>query len=87
MWCLKMSPNYSLLSLLAFSLLISFINLPTASTRAINVMHETPGVTLADEMALQVDQTVERRLDLEINRDYPGSGANNRHTPNPPVKE
>lgn len=41
---------------------------------------------------LQEDQTVENewlqgRMDFEINRDYPGSGANNRHTPNPPVKE
>ncbi|KAL1539439.1 hypothetical protein AAHA92_28058 [Salvia divinorum] len=81
-----MAPNYSLLSLLAFSLLITSINLPTAAARAINVMHETRGVTLADE-ALQVEQTVEGRMDLEINRDYPGSGANNRHTPNPPVKE
>lgn len=82
MLCLKMAPNYSLLSLLALSLLISFINLPTAAPSklllflililiniitirlcfvlvvgvilgAIKVMHETPGLTLADE-ALQV---------------------------------
>lgn len=30
---------------------------------------------------------MESRMDFEINRDYPGSGANNRHTPNPPVKD
>ncbi len=28
-------------------------------------------------------QTIARRMDVELN-DYPGSGANNRHTPRPP---
>ncbi|XP_020547653.1 uncharacterized protein LOC110011595 isoform X1 [Sesamum indicum] len=39
-------------------------------------------------MDMVEDEFFRSRMDLEIiNRDYPGSGANNRHTPNPPVKD
>lgn len=41
----------------------------------------------SESMEMVEDELFERRMEFEINRDYPGSGANNRHTPNPPVKD
>ncbi|XP_018630150.1 uncharacterized protein [Nicotiana tomentosiformis] len=34
------------------------------------------------EERLEVEETIRRVMEAEIN-DYPGSGANNRHTPRP----
>ncbi|KAL8532488.1 hypothetical protein ACS0TY_008905 [Phlomoides rotata] len=69
--------------LVSFSLLLSFIHLP--STKARHLLHEvTPPEDTSQEEKMEM---MESRMDFEINRDYTGSGANNRHTPNPPVKQ
>ncbi|XP_021909728.1 uncharacterized protein LOC110823614 [Carica papaya] len=43
------------------------------------LMHEVPPKTLMQE---SFDVELPARMDMELN-DYPGSGANNRHTPRP----
>ncbi|PSR95799.1 hypothetical protein CEY00_Acc21931 [Actinidia chinensis var. chinensis] len=75
-----------LVILLSFSYLI-FLN-AAPITRKRSLMLEPQGYrVLANthlenaEEILKVERTI-RRMDVEIN-DYPGSGANNRHTPTP----
>ncbi|KAL0296892.1 UNVERIFIED_CONTAM: hypothetical protein Sradi_6741300 [Sesamum radiatum] len=87
-------------TILAFSYLFSFIDL--AASRAILLDQESPAIPSPEdtfqmskaENVREIKEMVEdeffhSRMDLEIiNRDYyPGTGANNRHTPNPPVKD
>ncbi|XP_075485350.1 uncharacterized protein LOC142525063 [Primulina tabacum] len=77
------------------TLLLSFYFL--ASFSAMLMLHEIHEVSPSPNDALKVDkadnveESVENnvfivgRMDLEMNRDYPGSGANDRHTPHPPL--
>ncbi|XP_073304482.1 uncharacterized protein [Primulina huaijiensis] len=79
--------------LLSFSFLASFSNLPNSS--AMLMLHEnevspSPNDALKVDKAENVEESVENnvlivgRMELEMNRDYPGSGANDRHTPHIP---
>ncbi|KAK6116456.1 hypothetical protein DH2020_049918 [Rehmannia glutinosa] len=67
---------------------------------AINLVHERQGIPSPEDtlqmnkaenpggnMEIVENEVIHGRMDFEINRDYPGSGANNRHTPYPPVKD
>ncbi|KAI3452849.1 hypothetical protein Pfo_009512 [Paulownia fortunei] len=85
-------------TILAFYFLISLVDLPTS--RAIHLLHERQAIpspedtlqmnkaeNLRETMEMVEDEFFHSRMDFEINRDYPGSGANNRHTPNPPAKD
>ncbi|KAL3840576.1 hypothetical protein ACJIZ3_025167 [Penstemon smallii] len=85
--------NYALVTILAFNLLISISDLSTS--RAEILLHENQAIT-SPEVTLQMDGIENKgefnihsrtRMDLEINRDYPVSGPNNRHTPTPQVKD
>ncbi|KAL7110175.1 hypothetical protein ACP275_05G008700 [Erythranthe tilingii] len=68
-------------TIIAFSLIFSSFDLPISrALKAISASEDT--LEVEDEFVL-----IQRRMEFEINRDYPGSGANNRHTPNPPVKD
>ncbi|XP_020547654.1 uncharacterized protein LOC110011595 isoform X2 [Sesamum indicum] len=88
-----------LVTILAFSYLFFFIDLATSrailldqESRPIPSPEDTFQMSKAENMReimdMVEDEFFRSRMDLEIiNRDYPGSGANNRHTPNPPVKD
>ncbi|XP_073020855.1 uncharacterized protein [Primulina eburnea] len=77
------------------TLLLSFSFL--ASFSAMLILHEievppSPNDALkVDKAEINVGESVGNnvlivgRMDLEMNRDYPGSGANDRHTPHPPL--
>ncbi|XP_073020857.1 uncharacterized protein [Primulina eburnea] len=77
------------------TLLLSFSFL--ASFSAMLMLHEIHEVPPSPNDALKVDKAenvgesvgnnvlIVGRMDLEMNRDYPGSGANDRHTPHPPL--
>ncbi|CAA2933661.1 Hypothetical predicted protein [Olea europaea subsp. europaea] len=85
-----------LVTLLAFSCLISLNAVPTS--RTILLLQERkdipiPGNTFQITTEQNVEETIEidgelinRRMDIERG-DYPGSGANNRHTPHPPLDD
>ncbi|KAL8052492.1 hypothetical protein ABFS82_05G008200 [Erythranthe guttata] len=64
-------------TIIAFSLIFSSFDLPIS--RAFQAISSSE---VEDH-----EFVFQRRMEFEINRDYPGSGANNRHTPNPPVKD
>ncbi|XP_044485429.1 uncharacterized protein LOC123210997 [Mangifera indica] len=64
---------------LVFSLLLSLDAVPV--TRTGNLMHKSQ----VDQLPVETTRvTIIGRMDVELN-DYPGSGANNRHTPRPPM--
>ncbi|KAJ3677386.1 hypothetical protein LUZ60_003110 [Juncus effusus] len=75
---------------LAFSLLIISSN-AISSSRVQNLFHETKDssmdnpkvIIIIDEISIE-EGMIKGRMDIETN-DYPGSGANNRHTPKPPI--
>ncbi|KAK9926024.1 hypothetical protein M0R45_023279 [Rubus argutus] len=77
-----------LVILLGFSHLICFSAVPV--TRIGGLKHIGPQVhqTIAENNKLMTtemkfyEQSISERMAVEVN-DYPGSGANNRHTPKP----
>ncbi|KAI3467332.1 hypothetical protein Pfo_023995 [Paulownia fortunei] len=86
-----------LVIILAISVLISLSDLPTS--RAILLLHESQAIpppedtlqmnkaeNLKESLEMVESEFTHSRMDFEINTDYIVSGANNRHTPNPPVK-
>ncbi|KAG8383084.1 hypothetical protein BUALT_Bualt05G0147800 [Buddleja alternifolia] len=95
--CKKMAGNalHLFVTILALSSLVSLIHLPPS--KAMRLLHETQAISspedilqaenLKETMEMEEGEFFNRRMDFEINRDYPGSGANNRHTPNPPVRD
>ncbi|KAL7148960.1 hypothetical protein ABFS83_05G008500 [Erythranthe nasuta] len=64
-------------TIIAFSLIFSSFDLPISSAFQ----------AISSSEVEDHEFVFQRRMEFEINRDYPGSGANNRHTPNPPVKD
>ncbi|KAH7859157.1 hypothetical protein Vadar_032305 [Vaccinium darrowii] len=75
-----------LVVLLSFSFLIGLNAAPTSRTRNLMVRSEvfrvSENTNLGNTEGKLKRQRVIRRMDVELN-DYPGSGANNRHTPTP----
>ncbi|XP_051116703.1 uncharacterized protein LOC127241605 [Andrographis paniculata] len=63
---------------LCFSCLV-FMNGAVPITRSSNMM-DKPRLDEPVETLFLEDMKVERRMEMEVT-DYPGSGANNRHTP------
>ncbi|XP_010257658.1 PREDICTED: uncharacterized protein LOC104597668 [Nelumbo nucifera] len=85
------SPLHLLVILLSFSHLISLNAVPITRTR--NLLSDTRVLLPADSENTHLQASTEEvweeelangRMGLELN-DYPGSGANNRHTPKPPL--
>ncbi|XP_008787105.1 uncharacterized protein LOC103705237 [Phoenix dactylifera] len=59
------------------------------STRVQKLLQETGDLpSLGDTSKINIEEAISEvisgRMDLQISNDYPGSGANNRHTPKPP---
>ncbi|CBI15215.3 hypothetical protein AAG906_001560 [Vitis piasezkii] len=82
-----MASNLRLLViLLGFSYLICVNAVPVARTRRMHGYHQGHQVSevsfLNNMEKIWEEQNIRARMDAELN-DYPGSGANNRHTPNP----
>ncbi|KAK9996091.1 hypothetical protein SO802_020777 [Lithocarpus litseifolius] len=77
-----------LVLLLVFSQLISLNAVPV--TRIGNLMHGHQARPVSQNTHMLAteekwdEQTFSGRMDVELH-DYPGSGANNRHTPKPPL--
>ncbi|KAA8529416.1 hypothetical protein F0562_033785 [Nyssa sinensis] len=77
-----------LVILLAFShLSISLNAVPTS--RTMHLFHESKDILtfennqlMIEEETMEEEEVSHGRMDLE-NNDYPGPGANNRHTPKP----
>ncbi|XP_010917058.1 uncharacterized protein [Elaeis guineensis] len=78
----KLSSFHGLVIVLAFSHLIDFSH-AVPSTRAQRMMQETGNHGAVTETAQEYVRN--ERMDLDIN-DYPGSSANDRHTPRPPER-
>ncbi|XP_057792244.1 uncharacterized protein LOC131009052 [Salvia miltiorrhiza] len=51
-------------------------------TRSSNLVQKIQNGQVAEGSLLENPNLVMRRMEIEVN-DYPGSGANNRHTPRP----
>ncbi|GMN54196.1 hypothetical protein TIFTF001_023330 [Ficus carica] len=76
-----------LVLVLCFSHLI-FSNNAVRVTRIIGGFHDIPQGTTHNQVSTEKildEKTVTERMDVELH-DYPGSGANNRHTPRPQVE-
>ncbi|PSR89665.1 Protein IMPACT-A like [Actinidia chinensis var. chinensis] len=71
-----------LVLLLCFSHLIYSNAVPITRTRSL--MHKPQGYGVSENTHLEKmeGERIVRRMGVELN-DYPSSGANNRHTPNP----
>ncbi|GMY15614.1 Transmembrane protein [Fagus crenata] len=82
-----LSHSHVLVFLLVFSQLISLNAVPVTRIGKLMHGHQVHLVSQNTHMLATVEkwdvQTIARRMDVELN-DYPGSGANNRHTPRPP---
>ncbi|KAL6009125.1 hypothetical protein ACLOJK_022352 [Asimina triloba] len=79
-----------LLILLAISHLISLNAIPLTRTQILFLEPKDTAFSATSQQMITVaeevwndEELLEGRMDLEKN-DYPGSGANNRHTPKPP---
>ncbi|PKA56772.1 hypothetical protein AXF42_Ash002075 [Apostasia shenzhenica] len=78
-----------LMLLIAFALLLSSIPSSRSERKLLEgAKKETPGCRKPIQMvgrvrAVEKEAVVSERMDIETN-DYPGSGANDRHTPKPP---
>nr|XP_010917057.1 uncharacterized protein LOC105041740 isoform X1 [Elaeis guineensis] len=83
----KLSSFHGLVIVLAFSHLIDFSHAVPSTTSiaagAQRMMQETGNHGAVTETAQEYVRN--ERMDLDIN-DYPGSSANDRHTPRPPER-